>query len=137
MDLFTYGTLMSSDIMMRVAGCQLDSRPASLHGFFRSKVRDEMYPGIREEDGGEVLGLLYLEVPAEAIERLDLFEGEMYERRQVTVRLDSGEEKAVMTYIFRPQYHNLLTGIPWEYDEFLSLGKQKFEDGYLGFDALD
>lgn len=137
MDLFAYGTLMAPDIMTRVAGCRLDSRPASLYGFFRSKVRDEMYPGIREKDGGVVAGLLYLAVPADAMQRLDLFEGEMYERRQVMVLLDSGEERAAMTYVFRPQYHDLLTGIPWEYEEFLSLGKQSFEDGYLGFNVLE
>lgn len=136
MDLFAYGTLMSPEIMEKVAGCRPEARVALLRGFRRSRVRDEQYPGIREEVGDVVPGLLYLDVPATAMQRLDIFEGERYERRQVVVQEEDGTVRAAMTYVFRPAYHELLTGIPWDFDEFLVSGKKKFEDGYFGFSEL-
>lgn len=137
MDLFTYGTLMSPDIMARVAGCRLTGLPANLPGYRRSQVKGEVYPGISEDAAGRVAGLLYLEVPAAALQRLDLFEGEMYERRQVLVEDEDRAVRPAMTYVFRPAYLHLLTGAPWDFDQFLASGKKCFEDGYFGFDKIE
>ena len=135
MDLFTYGTLMSPDIMARVAGCRLASEPARLAGYRRTLVRDEVYPGIVETEGHEVDGILYLDASEEAIRRLDAFEGEMYDRREVSVMTAGGEIRTVMTYVFRPEYCFRLTDIPWDYRQFLASGKERFENGYSGFDT--
>lgn len=137
MDIFTYGTLMSPEIMMRLAGCRPDSCIAHLHGFRRTRVKDEEYPGIRENAEGMVQGILYLDVPEAAVQRLDLFEGEMYERRQVMVQTEDGVEKSAMTYVFRPGYHDLLTEIPWDFEEFLVSGKKCFEDGCFGISEIE
>ncbi len=137
MDLFTYGTLMSPDIMARVAGCRLAARPATLAGYRRSQVKDEVYPGICEDAAGQVAGILYLAVPAAARQRLDLFEGEMYERREVMVEEEGGAVRPAMTYVFRPAYLHLLTGFPWDFGQFLASGKRRFEDGYFGFGEIE
>lgn len=137
MDLFTYGTLMSHDIMARVAGCRLAALPATLAGYRRSQVKGEVYPGISEDAAGRVAGVLYLSVPASALKRLDVFEGEMYERRQVVVVDEVGAVRPAMTYVFRPAYLHLLTGAPWDFDQFLASGKKCFEDGYFGFDKIE
>lgn len=137
MDLFTYGSLMSPDIMAKVAGCRLAALPAILHGYQRSLVKGEVYPGIAEMAGGIVNGVLYLDVSAEALKRLDAFEGEMYDRREVTVQEAGGATRAAMAYVFSPEYRQLLTGIPWDFNEFLATGKKRFEDGYCGFGELD
>jgi gamma-glutamylcyclotransferase (GGCT)/AIG2-like uncharacterized protein YtfP len=137
MELFTYGTLMSAEIMARVAGCRLAALPATLHGYRRSQVKDEVYPGICEEASGQVEGMLYLAVSAASLQRLDAFEGEMYERRGVMVEEEGGAVRAAMTYVFRPAYLHLLTGIPWDFARFLASGKKCFEDGYFGFDEIE
>jgi len=137
MDIFSYGTLMSPDIMVRVAGCLPDTCIAHLHGFRRFRVKDEEYPGIRENAEGMVQGLLYLDVPEAAVQRLDIFEGEMYERRQVMVQTKDGVEKNAMTYVFRPGYHDRLTEIPWDFEEFLVSGKKCFEDGCFGISEIE
>lgn len=136
MDLFTYGTLMSPEIMLKVAGCRLPSVRVILSGYQRYLVRDEVYPGIVEALAGEVDGMLYLDVPGEAIERLDVFEGEMYERRVVQVRDEDGAAREAMAYVFRPQYHQHLTSRPWNFSEFILSGRKQFEDGYQGFSEL-
>jgi gamma-glutamylcyclotransferase (GGCT)/AIG2-like uncharacterized protein YtfP len=137
MDLFTYGTLMSADIMARVAGCRLAALPATLPGYRRSQVKGEVYPGISEDAAEQVAGVLYLNVPAAALQRLDVFEGEMYERREVLVKDEGGAARAAMTFVFRPAYLRLLTGIPWDFDQFLASGKKCFEEGYFGFDEIE
>jgi len=133
MDLFTYGTLMSPDIMARVAGCRLHSVPARLAGYRRTLVRGEVYPGIAEAVGHEVDGVLYLDATDEAMRRLDAFEGEMYDRQEVLVTMEGGESCTVMTYVFRPEFRHLLTDTPWDYQQFLATGKERFENGYFGF----
>lgn len=137
MDLFTYGTLMSPDIMARVARCRLASLPARLVGYKRSLVRGEVYPGIAEASGYEVDGILYLDAMGEAIRRLDVFEGGMYERREVLVSTEDDHSRSAMTYVFRPEFRHLLTDIPWDYQHFLETGKERFENGYFGFGEVE
>ena len=136
MDLFTYGTLMLPEIMEKVAGCRSASVPATLAGYRRTLVRGEVYPGIAEDVRGEVDGVLHLDLPVEAVRRLDVFEGEMYDRRQVVVAEAGGVARTAMTYVFRPEFRHLLTDIPRDYQQFLASGRKRFETGYFGFDAL-
>jgi gamma-glutamylcyclotransferase (GGCT)/AIG2-like uncharacterized protein YtfP len=122
--------------MARVAGCRLASVPARLAGYRRTLVRDEEYPGIAEAAGHEVDGVLYLDAPEEAIRRLDAFEGVMYDRREVLITTAGGEDRTVMTYVFRPEYRFRLTDITWDYQRFLDSGKERFVNGYFGFDVV-
>lgn len=136
--LFTYGTLMVPDIMARVSGCSSTSLAAELAGAVRYGVRGEEYPGLVRSGGGRVQGMLYLDLPAAAISRLDLFEGEYYRREQVEVSAcDTGRVYCAMAYIFKPEYGHLLTEKPWEYSEFLQKGRALFELDYSGYLALD
>ncbi len=128
---------MSPEIMTKVSGCRLASVPASLSGYQRSLVRDEVYPGISAAAHCQVDGLLYLDVPADALRRLDIFEGEMYERLEVLVQQEGCPARKAMTYAFRPEYLQLLTGIPWELEHFMVSGKKRFEDGYGGFAEIE
>lgn len=137
MDLFTYGTLMLPDIMAKVAGCRPAAAPATLAGYRRTLVRGEDYPGIAEDAREEVAGVLYHDVPDEAIRRLDAFEGEMYDRREVVITSDGGTAGTAMAYVFRPEFRHLLTDVPWDYDRFLVSGRQRFESGYFGFGELE
>jgi len=137
MDLFTYGTLMSPDIMGKVAGVRLASVRAALAGYRRTLVRDEVYPGIAEDGKYEVEGVLYLDLSDEAARRLDAFEGVMYDRREVVITLENGAARTVMTSIFRPEFRHLLTDVPWDFEQFLVSGRKRFEQGYFGFDQLE
>lgn len=132
-NLFTYGSLMCSDIMAKVAGCQNDCTQASLHNFFRAKMRNEEYPGIMPQPDTKVLGVLYVNLTAVALHRLDLFEGEMYQRQEVEVVTETNRLTPAMTYVIKPQYRHLLSDKEWDFSEFLSAGKEKFEKSYIGF----
>lgn len=135
-NIFTYGSLMCSDIMFKVADCRSEFVEAVLRDFFRSGIRAEEYPGIVTQPGTEVSGVLYLNLPAKAIKRLDGFEGEMYSRQEVNVISDNIGLTKAMAYVFKPKYKHLLTNEPWSYSRFLAVGKPKFEAAYMGYKSI-
>lgn len=132
-NLFTYGSLMCDDIMGKVAGCRTDGRQAILKDYFRLKIRGEEYPGLVARPGTEVQGVLYLGLPAEAIKRLDTFEGNLYARQEVRVITDRGDPCKAMVYVIKPRYRHLLSDEEWSFAHFLAVGKTQFEGAYLGF----
>jgi gamma-glutamylcyclotransferase (GGCT)/AIG2-like uncharacterized protein YtfP len=91
--------------------------PASLPGYVRYRIIDRVYPAIVAAPGWEVPGLLYSAIDADELQRLDDYEGPLYERRIVSVR---GPEGAldVSTYVLRAQHGHRLSREPWDLDEF-------------------
>lgn len=137
MNIFTYGTLMDREIMATVGGCSPERMAATLHNFVRYRIKNEEYPGIVPHGGSKVVGVLYLDVPSEAIERLDLFEGQMYMRIPVDV-LETGSDavRPAMVYVIRPEYAERLSSEDWDFEIFMERGKQLFASCYQGFDDL-
>jgi gamma-glutamylcyclotransferase (GGCT)/AIG2-like uncharacterized protein YtfP len=136
-NLFTYGSLMCEDIMAEVVGFHLCSTPAILPGYHRFLVQDEQYPGVVVTENSSVSGMLYHNITQEGWSRLDRFEGEMYDRIPVTVRLKDSTETMACCYVFRPEFHHLLTTTEWDYAAFLDRGKEIFQRHYCGFKAID
>ena len=98
-------------------------------------IRDEEYPGLIAAPGFSVDGLVYPGLPETAWERLDCFEGTMYERRAVEVVLRSGEIRPASTYVIQSAFADRLEPVPWSLEDFLRTGKEKFQTTYPGFDA--
>jgi gamma-glutamylcyclotransferase (GGCT)/AIG2-like uncharacterized protein YtfP len=136
LNLFTYGSLMCSDIMFKVTGCQVDCSQATLGNFFRAKIQEREYPAIVPRPGALVSGVLYFDLPPEAINKLDVFEGEIYRRQEVDVVTDNHRTMKAMTYVIKPRYRDLLTDEEWSFGYFLAFGKKKFEETYLGFQEI-
>jgi gamma-glutamylcyclotransferase (GGCT)/AIG2-like uncharacterized protein YtfP len=135
-NLFTYGSLMCRDIFCKVAGCQAEFTQATLNNFFRSKIRSREYPGIVPRPETSVPGVLYYNLSNQALQRLDVFEGELYLREDVQVMTKNRGLVSAMTYVINPQHRDILTDKAWSYKEFLAVGKAKFEETYFGFDEL-
>ena len=134
--LFAYGSLRCPDIMHRVAGLCDRLGPATLDGYRCMRVRDEEYPAIVQCVAHTTDGLVYENVSIPALARLDDFEGEMYSRTKVTVRLESGLEIETFTYIIQPEFHHCLTDDDWQFERFLAHGKDRFVARYVGFSTL-
>ena len=137
---FTYGSLMCDDIMASVCGiprANLVSRAARLPHFTRHPVIGETYPGMVPSPAVSVSGVLYLNLPEAVWPRLDVFEGEMYERMPVSVETEEGTVLPAETYVFRPEFAHRLTAGPWDFEAFVSKGgKARFQARYLGFREL-
>ena len=135
--LFAYGTLMCEDIMQEVSGSLPKHRRGVLKGYSRRLVKGQVYPGLLQREANRVDGVLYLNVPAAAWERLDRFEGEMYGRRTVSIEMNSGGRLTAETYIVRQEYVDNLEEVEWDFSEFLSSGKSKFRAGYIGYNSIN
>jgi gamma-glutamylcyclotransferase (GGCT)/AIG2-like uncharacterized protein YtfP len=130
--LFTYGSLMCEDIMFTVIGRSLPHCPAFLPDYLRFKVKNEQYPGVIQDFGGLVEGVVYHGIEPHCWERLDRFEGDMYGRRQVMIRYPDHGEDTVYCYVVKSGYRQLLTKESWEFETFLRHGKKIFQTRYLG-----
>jgi len=133
---FTYGSLMVPEIMAAVCGLKVQAVTAQLPGYSRHPVRGEEYPGMVPNANATVDGMLYLDLPPDALARLDTFEGEQYTRSTVIV-LDARQRSIEAdTYIFRPKYADLLLPGDWDYAAFLREGRQRFEQRYMGYQRI-
>lgn len=92
--LFVYGTLQFPEVLVALLGRTLHGRPAWLPDHARLGVRGEVFPGLVPRAGATTAGLLYEDVDAATLLRLDAFEGELYERRRVVVRADPTSRRA-------------------------------------------
>ncbi|UXH78989.1 gamma-glutamylcyclotransferase family protein [Roseateles amylovorans] len=136
---FTYGSLMWADIMARVCGApSLAERaplPATLADHVRHPVLGQDYPGMVPADGHEVHGRLYLDLPDAAWPRLDAFEGQTYERREVLVTVPDGRWLRAWTYVYREAWRHQLGAGAWDEQRFEREGKARFIASYVGFGA--
>ncbi|KAF2113659.1 AIG2-like family-domain-containing protein [Lophiotrema nucula] len=103
---FFYGTLMAPQVLHRVIWGNtnppqiqkdiLHIRPAILHKFRRHKVRFADYPAIVPANStGSVRGTLVTGLTDGDIWRLDIFEGDEYERIKVKVRVLEQKEEGM------------------------------------------
>ncbi|KAK3200847.1 hypothetical protein GRF29_213g119578 [Pseudopithomyces chartarum] len=151
--LFFYGTLMAPPVLHRVIWNQttpptpahaslLHIRPAILHAFQRRQVRDADYPAIVPSPSASVRGTLVTGLTDGDVWRLDIFEGDMYERVGVGVRVleqrkgegegeegmgdletreednVEGEEVQAQTYVWKAG-EQLLESKEWDFEVFV------------------
>ena len=133
---FTYGSLMWADIMARVSGGHFASCAAVLDGHRRHPVLGQDYPGLRPTARARVAGRLYLDLDATALARLDAFEGEEYQRCELSVRAEDGRSLRAWTYLYRPEFAHRLAPGDWDPQRFAQEGKARFEARYVGFDLV-
>lgn len=112
----------------------IKTRPALLHNYRRHKVKGADYPAILPHDTSEassVRGIIVSGLTDGDIWRLDMFEGDEYERRRVKARIlavegdengkgqvESDEEVEAETYIWIAGKHRLAKG-EWDFRKFV------------------
>jgi len=107
----------------------LTTQPAILHSYRRHKVRSGDYPAIIDSPDSSVRGTCVRGLTEGDIWRLDIFEGDEYERRRVKVKTlkevgddkgrgnVEGEEVEVETYVWIAGKGALEDG-EWDLEEF-------------------
>ena len=131
-NLFVYGTLMDAGIMCHVSGRRFRCEAATLSGYVRKRVRDEVYPAITERAGQQVAGVLCYGVGGPALERLDRFEGAPYERIPVRVATGQGVLIEAQAYVFKAKSLAQLSDEDWCFEEFQKTAKRYFREKYWG-----
>lgn len=102
--------------------------PALLRDYCRHRVKGEDYPAITPEAGQSVLGTYVTGLTEANLAKLDQFEGDEYEKRQVKLRLLTkvgdaqgegrveGEEKDTAAYVFL--YLDRIERGEWDFEHF-------------------
>ncbi len=112
--LFCYGSLEFANVMRAVTGRTFAGEPAALDGFARYRVRAADYPGLVPESGASTDGTLWRGLDAGALAVLDRFEGALYERLCVDVRVRDGRSVGAHAYVVRESNRSSLSHEPWD-----------------------
>lgn len=115
---FCYGTLLFPEVMRLVSGIGEAGRPALAPGWARYRVRGEAFPALVEQAGARTRGAVFERVGAEALARLDAFEGALYLRRALEVEYEGGARGRAQAWVLAPQHAHVLTREPWDPDAF-------------------
>ena len=122
---FTYGSLMFAPVWSIVVEGVYRSLAATLVDHARQAVVAQDYPGMVPRPGATVSGVVYLDVDAADLARLDRFEGDDYRRESVEVMSGDGSAVTAETYVYLPTER--LLPAPWEPGAF---ALQRFLDTY-------
>ncbi|MCL2789268.1 MAG: gamma-glutamylcyclotransferase [Desulfobulbus sp.] len=118
--------MQSPLVMKAVTGQSYEGKEASLRHWARYRVRGSEYPGIIREADSVVSGKLYWGLDERAMEKLDDFEGDKYERVIVQVTMADGTQEDAYVYAIRNDCRKMLSDDPWDFDRFLQNGLEKF-----------
>lgn len=134
-NLFVYGALMYDEVWNRIVSGEFRKTNAELSGYRRLAVKDEDYPGL-VKSSGTVEGYIWFGIDDENLKKLDVFEGEYYERISAFAVDNTGNKIEVDIYYFRNKYHHLFEDHEWDVKKFETSGLKKFMSRYFGFKKL-
>ena len=133
MNIFTYGTLMIPEVMVAVTTRRFRFIDAILKGYARFTVKGESYPGITPEPGAITEGIIYFDVDGLSLERLDAFEGNLYQRIQIMAETKEKEILSADAYVIKPKFRSYLSSQEWNIKEFAQKHLKTFLETYTGF----
>jgi gamma-glutamylcyclotransferase (GGCT)/AIG2-like uncharacterized protein YtfP len=133
MKIFTYGTLMIPEVMVAVTTRRFRFKNAILRGYARFTVKGESYPGIIPGTDSVTEGIIYFDVDKLSLERLDAFEGDLYQRTPILAEMEGGETFNAEAYVIKPKFRNHLSSSEWNMKEFAQKHLEAFLETYSGF----
>ena len=138
MHVFTYGTLMFPEVWQTVVGREFETVEGTAAGYAIFRVRDAVFPGIIAAAAESIVrGLVYLDVDAASVDRLDRFEDDFYERQSLSIDCGDGQRRAADAYVVPARNRHVLTAEPWTADSFVSSGGlADFIQRFQGFSRL-
>lgn len=122
-----------------VVGRDFTTIQGTVAGYSIYRVRRGTYPGMIASSSDDVVrGLLYLDVDATSIERLDRFEGRFYERVALPIECADGQQQIANAYIVPEGKRHGLTDETWSAEAFVTGGGiVDFTRRFHGFSRLD
>ncbi len=132
--LFTYGSLMFEPVWSAVVRGRYQSSPATLSGYLRRCVLNELYPVIYPDPAAaDIDGVVYFDVASDDLLRLDRFEGEYYCRKPLQIKTALPSTLVAEGYILRDDCRHIATEEPWDPEAFRKTGIAAFLARYQGF----
>ena len=131
---FTYGSLMFETVWNAVVAGKYDCSSALLANYIRKAIISEEYPALISHPGSPgVAGVLYFDITASDILRLDEFEGKIYRRKQELVLLNKDTPLLAEVYVIKDRYRHIVSKKDWDPVHFETTGIKSFVQNYIGF----
>ncbi|MBC8430690.1 MAG: gamma-glutamylcyclotransferase [Desulfobacterales bacterium] len=130
---FAYGTLMIPDVMYAVTTREFRFIDAILRSYSRFTVKGESYPGIIPVTDAVTEGVIYFNVDELSLERLDEFEGDLYQRTPILVETVGEEILNAETYVVKPECRDYLSSKGWDVNKFTKTYLETFLESYQDF----
>ena len=135
-NIFVYGSLMYSEVWDKIVSESYLNCAATIKGYERFAIQNEVYPAVIKSKGSEVEGLIWKDVNDEDLARLNEFEGEYYVLQSEKAIDDQGSLIPVCFYLLKSQYHSILKNENWDIQRFESKNLPLFISSYAGFDDV-
>jgi gamma-glutamylcyclotransferase (GGCT)/AIG2-like uncharacterized protein YtfP len=133
---FTYGSLMFDPVWSFVVAGDYDRCVAILPGYERKSVRGEVYPVVIPTAGhSQVPGILYFDVSASDMARLDTFERKYYFRRTEQVITLDKAAVAAEVYVLSEEYYAMISHVQWDPVHFSTTDLELFIQNYMDPDG--
>lgn len=108
---------------------------AILSDHVRQRLPNLDYPGLIRREGSSVAGIVVSGVTDEQLDRLDLFEGDEYQRKAVEVRLVASTAMiACQAYIYMDP--NTVLAESWDFQEFETFKSHRWTSTSNEYDML-
>jgi len=124
---------MIPDVMCAVTTREFRFKNAILRSHARFTVKGESYPGIIPATDAVTEGIIYFDVDELSLERLDAFEGDLYQRTPILAEMEGGEIFNAEAYIIKPKFRNHLSSSEWNMKEFAQKHLEAFLETFSGF----
>ena len=124
---------MIPDVMYAVTTREFRFVEANLRGYARFTVKGESYPGIIPATDAVTEGIIYFDVDELSLERLDEFEGDLYQRTPILVKTAEKEILNAETYVIKPEYRDYLSTNGWDVNKFTKTYLETFLESCQGF----
>jgi gamma-glutamylcyclotransferase (GGCT)/AIG2-like uncharacterized protein YtfP len=96
-------------------------------------VKGESYPGIIPVTDAITEGIIYFNVNEFSLDKLDTFEGDLYERTRVRVETEEKTIQMAQAYVIPSKYLGYLSRTAWDVEEFIKKDLEMFLMTYSGF----
>jgi len=124
---------MISNIMYAVTTREFRFKSAALRDYARFMVKGESYPGIIPVTDAVTQGIIYFDVDELSLERLDIFEGDLYLRTAISAELERAEIINAEAYVVKPEFRIYLSSSEWNIKKFVQKHLKAFLENYSGF----
>jgi gamma-glutamylcyclotransferase (GGCT)/AIG2-like uncharacterized protein YtfP len=115
-NIFVYGTLLSSEIVIKLTGKSFKTFAAVLPGYQLYRVKERDYPAIIQNDHSETKGLVFENADDLSLAVISFYEGHEYKKKKVTVFVN-GKPEVAMAFVW-VKGCELLDDENWDFQEF-------------------
>lgn len=118
MNVFVSGPLMFRDLIKAVTGKVFTVESGVLHGYAQFTIKDKGQSAMIPFPDRMVEGVVYLDVDDDSLARIDAFQGNRFEREDVTVEAENGEWLEASAYCLKLRRRKILSAEEWSEDVY-------------------